>query len=425
MDDISQSKILIVEDAETNIDILMDALEEDYEISVATDGETALEILDEEAHDLILMDIMMPGIDGYETCRRVKENHKLRNIPIIFITGKAETRDMIKGFQVGGVDYITKPFHKEEVCARVRNHLELQFLKKKDEERMKTTMARYLGPELVDNLMESGQEVMGTSNHETTVLFSDIRSFTTLSEELGVQETINMLNDYFTQMVGCIKSEKGMLDKFIGDAIMAVFGTPMPYDDHADCGVRAAISMINALNSFNEKRKREGKNEIKIGIGLNSSPVIAGNIGSLDRMDYTVIGDGVNLAARLEGATKIYGAQILISEYTFKELKGDYLIRELDRITLKGKTKPRRIFEVLDFHNDDSFPNKDKVLELFDAGSHEYKSGNWNISIKAFKDALNLNPNDKACQVFIDRCEYLKSGSNGKDWNGIWELQSK
>jgi len=425
MEDINQSKVLIVEDSETNIDILIDALEEDYEISVATDGETAIEILEEEMQDLILMDVMMPGIDGYETCRRIKENPKFKNTPIIFITGKAETQDIIKGFQVGGVDYIAKPFHREEVCARVRNHLELQFLKKKDEERMRATMSRYLGPELVETLIESGQEVMGTSNHETTVLFSDIRSFITFSEELGAQETINMLNEYFTEMVRCIKGEKGMLDKFIGDAIMAVFGAPLPLEDHADCGVRAAISMVNSLSQLNVERQANGKKQIKMGIGLNSSPVIAGNIGSSDRMDYTVIGDGVNLAARLEGATKFYGAQILISEYTYKSLKGDYLIRELDRITLKGKTKPRRIYEVLDFHTVESFPNKSEVLELFEIGIGHYRNGNWDGSIKAFEEALKLHPNDTAAQVYIDRCEYLKLNSAGETWDGIWNFDVK
>ena len=426
MDDINQSKILIVEDAETNIDILMDTLGEDYEISVATDGETALEIIEEdEIPDLILLDIMMPGIDGYETCRRIKEIPKSKNIPIIFITGKTDTQDMIKGFQVGGVDYITKPFHKEEVSARIRNHLELQFLRKQNEEKMKATMARYLGSELVETLMESGEEVMRTSEHEVTILFSDIRDFTTLSEKLGAQETINLLNSYFDQMVSCIQHEKGMLDKFIGDAIMAVFGAPIPFEDHADCGVRSAISMVRALQAFNREQMKQGKTSIHIGIGLNSSPAVTGNIGSSKRMDYTVIGDGVNLAARLEGATKYYGAQIIISENTLKELRGDYQTRELDLIYLKGKTQPSRIYEILDYHTEESFPEQQRVLGFFEKGLQAYRDGNWDDAILEFQEAHKLNPNDKACQVFIDRCEKMKTNPSIKDWEGIWQMESK
>ncbi len=422
----SELRILLVDDTPANLAVLREALaSENYKLAFANSGEKALEIIPNLSPNLILLDIMMPGIDGYETCTRLKQNSKTKDIPIIFITAKKETDDIVQGFQVGGVDYITKPFHKEEVRARIRNHLELQFLRKQNEERMKATMVRYLGSELVDSLMESGEELMGTSEHEVTILFSDIRSFTTLSEELGAQKTIEFLNDYFTQMVSCIQKEKGMLDKFIGDAIMAVFGAPIPYEGHADCGVHTAISMATAVTIYNQERKNRGEKPIQIGIGLNSSPVIAGNIGSSERMDYTVIGDGVNLAARLEGATKYYGAQIIISEYTLKDLRGDYQTRELDRICLKGKTKPCRIYEILDNHTEETFPNKKEVLGFFEKGLKEYRDGNWKDSISAFREALNLNPNDKACQVFIDRCEILKNKMDLNEWEGIWEMESK
>ncbi|MDX1411500.1 MAG: adenylate/guanylate cyclase domain-containing protein [Nitrospirales bacterium] len=422
----SELRILLVDDTPANLAVLKEALaSEKYKLAFANSGEKALEIIPNLSPNLILLDVMMPGIDGYETCTRLKQNSKTKDIPIIFITAKKETDDIVQGFQVGGVDYITKPFHKEEVCARIRNHLELQFLRKQNEERMKATMVRYLGSELVDTLMESGEGLMGTSEHEVTILFSDIRRFTTLSEELGAQKTINFLNDYFTQMVSCIQKEKGMLDKFIGDAIMAVFGAPIPFEGHADCGVRSAISMVTAVAIYNQERENIGEKPIQIGIGLNSSPVIAGNIGSSERMDYTVIGDGVNLAARLEGATKYYGAQIIISEYTLKDLCGDYQTRELDRLCLKGKTKPCRIYEILDHHTEKTFPNQKQVLGFFNKGLKEYRDGNWKDSISAFREALNLNPHDKACQVFIDRCEILENKKDLKEWEGIWEMESK
>ena len=158
----SELRILLVDDTPANLAVLREALaSENYKLAFANSGEKALEIIPNLSPNLILLDIMMPGIDGYETCTRLKQNSKTKDIPIIFITAKKETDDIVQGFQVGGVDYITKPFHKEEVRARIRNHLELQFLRKQNEERMKATMVRYLGSELVDTLMESGEETNG------------------------------------------------------------------------------------------------------------------------------------------------------------------------------------------------------------------------------------------------------------------------
>ena len=167
------------------------------------------------------------------------------------------------------------------------------------EKRMKSTMARYMDPGLADQLLADGGEMLGGQSVEATVLFSDIRSFTSLTEELGAQGTVKLLNDYFTMMVSCITREGGMLDKFIGDAIMAEFGIPVSHGDDADRAMRAAISMIRELNEFNAKRLAQGQKTLAMGIGLNTDTIVSGNIGSPKRMDYTVIGDGVNLASRL------------------------------------------------------------------------------------------------------------------------------
>ncbi len=425
MTDLSHATILIVDDAEAHSDILVEALGQDYEVSVSTDGENALAMVESNPPDLILLDVMMPGIDGYETCRRLKSNRNTKDIPVIFITGKSETEDIIKGFRAGGVDYITKPFHQEEVCARVRTHLELQFLRRKNEERLKATMARYLGADVVNALMESGDEVMGTSSHDVTILFSDIRNFTALSEALGPQETVGFLNEYFSLMVDCIQAEKGMLDKFIGDAIMAVFGAPIQLKDHADCSVRAAIAMMNALKGYNEKRGARADKPVDMGIGLNSSTVVSGNIGSSDRMDYTVIGDGVNTAARMESACKVYGAHILISEYTYKSVSGNYQIRELDRVYFKGKTKPRRIYEILDYHTEETFPNRNETLKWFNDGLQELHRGQWGKALLAFEEALRRNPNDQASRIHAERCHSMIANPPPREWEGIWELESK
>ena len=174
-------------------------------------------------------------------------------------------------------------------------------------------------------------------------------------------------------MVNCITEQGGMLDKFIGDAIMAAFGLPISHDDDEDRGVKAGINMIVRLWEWNEQREKDGKPPVEMGLGLNTDKILAGNIGSKKRMDYTMIGDGVNLAARLESACKTYSAKILISENTYRSLKGTYRIREIDRVIVKGKTEPVGIYEVLDFHTEETFPHLMEVVNQFDNGVQHYR----------------------------------------------------
>ena len=277
------------------------------------------------------------------------------------------------------------------------------------EKRMKSTMSRYMDPGLADQLLEGGEDILGGKNMAASVLFSDVRSFTTLTEKLGPQGTVAMLNEYFTIMVDCITREEGMLDKFIGDAIMAAFGVPLPQSDSADRAVRAAISMIRELNAWNLVRSSNGQPEIHMGIGLNTDSVVAGNIGSPKRMDYTMIGDGVNLAARLESACKQYSAKILLSEFTFKQLKGTYQVRDIDKVIVKGKTEPVQVLEVLDHHTNESFPNLMEAVSHFKSGREHYNRGDWDKAAKAFKEAYSLNPGDNLAQNYIDRCNHLKA----------------
>ena len=280
--------------------------------------------------------------------------------------------------------------------------------------------------DLADQLLEAGDggDIMGGKESIGTVLFSDIRSFTTLTESLGAQGTVGFLNDYFTVMVDCIQAEGGMLDKFIGDAIMAIFGTPDAHDDDPDRGLRAAIEMMHGLNEFNAIRKSNGLSPIDHGMGLNTDEIVSGNIGSPKRMDYTVIGDGVNLAARVESSCKKYGAHILMSEYTFKALKATYRTRQVDCVIVKGKTEPVRVYEVLDYHSKESFPNMIEALEMFNNGIEYYNEGRWNDAIKQFNKAKKGNPKDKCSNMYTERCAKLKK-ADPKDWNGVWVAESK
>jgi len=293
------------------------------------------------------------------------------------------------------------------------------------EKRLKSTMSRYMDPGIADRLVASGAELLGGQNVETTVMFSDIRGFTTLTEQLGAQGTVGLLNEYFTLMVDCIQKEEGMLDKFIGDAIMAAFGIPVAHEDDADRAVRASIAMIGTLNKWNQQRISEGKSPVQIGIGLNTDIVVSGNIGSNKRMDFTIIGDGVNLASRLESACKQYGTKILISEFTMRKLQGTYRQREIDLVVVKGKTKPVAIYEILSYHTRETFPGIGEVLGIFKDGVAAYRARKWDAAIRIFGECLAINPNDKPSQLYKERAQILKQTPPTDDWSGVWVMDSK
>ncbi|HIN77049.1 MAG TPA: GAF domain-containing protein [Rhodospirillales bacterium] len=293
-----------------------------------------------------------------------------------------------------------------------------------DEKRMKSTMSRYIDPGIADQLLGDGSDIMGGQDTAATILFSDVRSFTTITETLGAQGTVSLLNEYFDIMVEAISEQGGMVDKFIGDAIMAAFGIPVAHEDDEDRGVRAGINMIKHLWDWNEQREKEGKMPIDMGLGLNTDSIVAGNIGSSKRMDYTMIGDGVNLAARLESACKQYSARILISDYTYTKLKGTYQIRYIDDVVVKGKTEPVGVREVLDYHNAKTFPNLMDTVNHFNEARNHYKTGNWEKAVKSFKECLKANSEDKLSKTYIERCDFLKKNTP-KNWDGVWVMTSK
>jgi adenylate cyclase len=293
------------------------------------------------------------------------------------------------------------------------------------EKRMKSTMSRYMDPGIAEKLMAGGDEVLGGKSVVGTVLFSDIRGFTSIAEDLGAHGTVTLLNEYFTIMVDCIQKQGGMLDKFIGDAIMAVFGLPLPHDDDEDRAVRASISMITELRRWNTHRATLGKRPVDIGIGLNTDTIVSGNIGSPKRMDYTVIGDGVNLASRLESACKEYGTRILISESTFAKLRGTYRIREVDRVIVQGKSEPSSVFEVLDYHTDETFPKLRECLECFKDGVAYYRKQDWDRAEAAFRDGACENPSDRLAEIYLKRIQHMRRTPPGEDWDGVWVMTTK
>ena len=292
---------------------------------------------------------------------------------------------------------------------------------------MKSTMSRYMDPAIAAQMLDGdgALDLLGGVSAEATIMFSDVRGFTTITEEYGAQGTVSFLNDYFSLMVDCITKEGGMLDKFIGDAIMACFGLPVAHEDDPDRALRAGIAMIRALWEWNAERRGKGLKTVDMGLGLNTDTVVSGNIGSPKRMDYTVIGDGVNLASRLESACKAYSARILASESTVTKLRGTYRMRDIDLVVVKGKTEPVRVFEVLDYHTPETFPNMTDVVNQFNDGIVQYRATNWDKAVERFERCLTLNPADRLSQTYIDRCAVLRANPPVGEWDGVWVMKEK
>jgi adenylate cyclase len=302
------------------------------------------------------------------------------------------------------------------------------------EKRLKTTMYRYMTQELAEQLLSDGSAKMGGDRKDVSVLFSDIRGYTSLSEVLSAEEVVSMLNEYFETMVESVLIHKGTLDKYIGDAIMAVFGTPLALPDHAWLAVQTAIDMRLRLKEFNARRveKLKPRNQrefdlvnIKIGIGVNSDSVISGNIGCTKRMEFTSIGDGVNLGSRLEGTTKLYGTDIIVSENTYQSCSDRIWTRELDRIQVKGKNKPISIYEVFGFRSDPLSSLNSHMIELYQKARDFYHQMKFGKAIGLFGEVLELNKNDKAASLHLLRCQHFLSNPPPPDWDGVWRLTEK
>jgi adenylate cyclase len=293
------------------------------------------------------------------------------------------------------------------------------------EKRLRNTMSRYMSKTVVDQLMESGEAVLGGTGRDVSVLFSDIRGFTSISERLGAKETVALLNEYFTDMVDIVFAHNGVLDKYIGDMIMAVFGSVMQSKDDAANAVMVGNRMMTGLHQLNLRRAARGGEPIRIGVGISTGNVVAGNIGSLKRMEYTVIGDRVNLAERLESANKFYGTSVLMCEATYAATRGHEAAREIDLIRVRGREMPVAIYEALGHHSEDSFPYRDEVIGAFAAGLRLYRMRDWVNAEHFFREALDANPDDKPSKIYLERSGIYLVTPPAADWDGVWAMQSK
>jgi adenylate cyclase len=263
----------------------------------------------------------------------------------------------------------------------------------------------------------------GEERH-VTLFFSDIAGFTTVSEKLTPQELVEVLNDYLSTMTDVILDLDGTLDKFIGDAIMAFWNAPLDQPKHALPACRAAVGQMALLPELHRRFGDKGWPIVEFRIGLNTGPAVIGNMGSSTHRNFTAVGDTVNLASRLEGANKMFGTRILISESTLQAAKDDIEVRELDFLRVKGKTQPIRVYELLALKNGVS-PEKKKTVSLFTEGLALYRDRRFTDATAKFFESLKTSPDDKPSQIYIKRCEQFLAAPPPRDWDGVYVMTSK
>ena len=290
----------------------------------------------------------------------------------------------------------------------------------KDKRKIKKMLSQYVSPSILTTLIDkSPQDVLKAevgSKENLTILFSDIRGFTSISERLAAEKVVELLNGYLSEMVDVIFRHEGTLDKFIGDAIMAFWGAPIKTSDHAMSAVLTAFDMRVQLEVFNQSLASKGTTPLNMGVGINTGDVILGNIGSEKKLDYTIIGDNVNLASRMEGLTKQYGSPILITESTYDQVKSSIPCRIIDIVRVVGKKQGIRIYEPLDIRRGD---HSDDMVSLSDEGFNHYLNRDWDAAIESYSGILSIKPDDKISRIFIDRCEGYKAVEPPADWDGV------
>ncbi len=410
--------ILVVDDEIINQQVLLNHLAaSSYRVLQASNGIEALQILERGEHvDLVLLDIMMPRMSGYDVAKKIREMYLPSELPIIILTAKNQVSDLVTGFSAGANDYLAKPFSKHELLSRIKTHLYLLHINKSYSRFVPFEFMKELG---CDNILDVklGDHV----DKEMTVLFSDIRSYTTLSESMTPQETFNFLNGYLGRIGPVIQQHNGFVNQYYGDGIMAIF------PNSADDAVRAAISMQQKVTEYNRSRQQKKRTPIKIGIGLNTGPLMLGVIGDGRRTDTSVVADTVNTASRIEGLTKFYEVSIIASETTFASLTNseNYHARFLDKVRVKGKQTALDIYDMYDGDMEDIISLKHQTQTDFEMGQQQYFSKEFMNSVPFFQQVLRLNQHDMTAQLFLERAVRLGTEGVPDDWDGVEQHEKK
>ncbi|RMH77147.1 MAG: response regulator [Cyanobacteria bacterium J007] len=411
-------KILIVDDEPVNLQVLVNHLSlQHYSVTQATNGPDALAIIEGGFKpDLIVLDVMMPRMTGYEVCQKIREKFAATQLPVVMLTAKNQVSDLVAGLNVGANDYLAKPVSKNELLARIKTHIQLAKINLAYGRFVPHEFLQFLEKESIVNV-QLGDQVL----KEMTVLFSDIRSFTTLSEGMTPKENFDFLNEYLSRVGPVIRQHQGFIDKYIGDAVMALF------PDTPEDAIKAAIAMQEAVVNYNHEREQHHRPPIAIGIGLHMGSLMLGTIGEHERMESTVISDAVNLASRLEGLTKLYGASIIISGQMRDRLPNpnQYNTRFLGKVQVKGKTQSVSVFEVFDGDPPELRRLKLETRHIFEQARLLYEAQNLEEAEAMFHEVLGINPQDKAASLYIKRCQQYREQGFSDEWDAVELLSEK
>ena len=339
-------KVLIVDDEPVNLQVLSNHLSlRNYAVTQAHGGKQALALLEEGyTPDIILLDVMMPGISGYEVCEQIRQNWSLAELPIMMLTAKNQVSNLVSGLEVGANDYLSKPFHKDELFARIKTHVSILRLRS-EKAHIRKAFGRYVADEVADTLLATPDGLqLGGDRQKITILTSDLRGFTAASERLPSQEVVKILNFYFEKMADIITHYKGTIVEFMGDGILVLFGAPVAREDDATRAVACGIAMQLALVEVNQQMKEWDLPSLEMGIGINTGEVVVGNIGSEKRTKYGAVGSQVNLTYRIESYTT--GGQIFIADSTYELLKDSIEIDGSKEVQPKGVKDSISIYSV-------------------------------------------------------------------------------
>ena len=409
-------RILIVDDEPVNHQVISNYLRGDiYDVTSVMNGPDALEKIHSEKFDLVLLDIMMPRMSGFEVCKRIREKFYPNELPVIMITAKNQVSDLVEGLTFGANDYITKPFTKNEFLARLKTHLNLLKINNAYGRFVPHEFLKTLGRDFIIDV-KLGDQVAG----DMTILFTDIRSYTALSESMTPEENFNFINAYLSRVGPVIKENNGFVNQYYGDGIMALF-VNKPED-----AVRAAIGIHQQVQLYNLERIQKNRIDISVGAGIHTGPTMLGIMGDEHRMEAGVVSDTVNTASRMEGLTKYYGSSIIISEDTYRLINPEeFNTRYLGKVQLQGKNKNSKVYEIFDGEIDEVRKLKSASKTSFERGLKLYYKKSFSTAAIAFEEVLKHNPSDKAAQRFLRHSANLMVNGVPEEWSGVIEMETK
>ncbi len=410
--------ILIVDDEPINRRVLENHLTvAGYKVVEVGSGKEALErIQNGGAFDLILLDIMMPNMSGYEVCETIRKKYSSSELPIVMLTAKNRVSDLVTGFNVGANDYLTKPFSKNELLSRIKTHLNLYGIHKATSRFVPSEFLKSVGREAITEVV-LGDHIQ----KEVTVLFTDVRDYTHLAESMTPEQNFKFVNAYVGRMGPLIQQHNGFVNQYLGDGIMALF------PDQAVHALRACIAMQKTILEYNLRREKEGFMPISVGMGMHTGALVMGIIGDVYRNDTAIIADTVNTASRVEGTTKYYGANIVLSEDSMATIddKEAFNFRYLGRVKVKGKNEAIGVYECFDGDDDISVALKIKTLKDFEKGLKHFFGKEFPKASAAFDRVLTKNPKDQVAKYFVTKsAEYTISGTP-EDWDMVNVLDTK